>query len=68
MDRTIEKVAQVINYATFNEGRLSKKDADVLVTRLVSYWALANVPFDQKAFYEACGLDKDKPVDGKEYN
>lgn len=67
MDKTIEKVAQVIRLSAI-EGRLTKKDADVIATRLVSLWASDNVPFDQQAFYQACGLDINKPVQGRELN
>lgn len=68
MDKTIKSVAFWIKYMWSNEGRISKKDADVMASRFVADWARDNVPFDQKAFYESCGLDQNKPVDGKEYN
>ena len=63
MDRTITAVAENIKHTYEVEGRLTEKDADVLVTRLVHAWSRANVMFDQRAFYEACGLDIDSPVE-----
>ena len=62
-----EVVAEQIRYLII-EGRISEKDADVICTRLVHDWGVENVPFDIGAFYTACGLDKNKPVIGEEYN
>lgn len=64
----VDAIAFHINYITFNEGRMTEKNADVLASRLITDLTRIGVPIDANQFYKACGLNEDKIPEGKEYN
>lgn len=68
MAKTVMEVfgANIKNFV--EEGRLTEKDADVLVTRISEQLKRKGIYFDEGKFYEVSGLDINKIPEGKELN